>query len=51
MNETKQTDHLAGTLEAGAVALGRLDNTYSPTLVEFYGELGPDFVWVDLEHG
>ncbi len=38
-------------LEAGNVALGVLDNTYSPTLVEFYGELGLDFVWLDLEHG
>jgi 2-dehydro-3-deoxyglucarate aldolase len=33
------------------VALGVLDNAYSPTLVELYGELGADFVWVDLEHG
>ena len=38
-------------LDEGSVALGVLDNTYSLTLVEFYGELGLDFVWLDLEHG
>jgi len=38
-------------IEADEVALGVLDNTYSPTLVEFYGELGMDFVWLDFEHG
>jgi len=42
---------LATTLDSGGVALGVLDNTYSPTLVEFYGDLGVDFVWLDLEHG
>jgi 2-dehydro-3-deoxyglucarate aldolase len=45
------TNDLAATLDDGDVALGVLENTYSPTLVEFYGELGLDFVWVDLEHG
>ena len=45
------TNDLAATLERGDVALGVLDNTYSPTRVEFYGELGLDFVWLDLEHG
>ncbi|MFC7070708.1 HpcH/HpaI aldolase family protein [Halobaculum lipolyticum] len=38
-------------LDAGDVALGVLDSAYSPTLVELYGELGVDFVWIDLEHG
>jgi 2-dehydro-3-deoxyglucarate aldolase len=42
---------LRRTLEVGDVAFGVLDNAYSPTLVEFYGELGVDFVWIDLEHG
>ncbi|MFB6112769.1 MAG: HpcH/HpaI aldolase/citrate lyase family protein [Halodesulfurarchaeum sp.] len=49
-SETRRND-LAATLKEGGVALGVLDNTYSPTLVEFYGELGLDFVWIDLEHG
>ncbi|MFC7095962.1 HpcH/HpaI aldolase family protein [Halobaculum marinum] len=38
-------------LDDGGVALGVLDSAYSPTLVELYGELGVDFVWIDLEHG
>ncbi|MFC7249415.1 HpcH/HpaI aldolase/citrate lyase family protein [Halomicroarcula sp. GCM10025324] len=53
-NEKKASqpaNDLAATLNDGGVALGVLDNTYSPTLVEFYGELGIDFVWLDLEHG
>ncbi|MFC6732681.1 MULTISPECIES: HpcH/HpaI aldolase/citrate lyase family protein [unclassified Haladaptatus] len=46
-----QQNSLRRMLTDGDVALGVLDNTYSPTLVEFYGELGMDFVWIDLEHG
>lgn len=42
---------LKDRFDAGEVALSVLDNTYSPTLVEFYGELGIDVVWLDLEHG
>lgn len=38
-------------LDAGRVALGVLDNTYSPAVVELCGDLGVDFVWLDLEHG
>ncbi|WP_408959040.1 HpcH/HpaI aldolase family protein [Natrinema sp. 74] len=38
-------------LESGAVALGVLENTYSPTAVELLAGLGVDFVWIDLEHG
>lgn len=51
MANPASTNDLAATLERGDVALGLLDNTYSPTLVEFYGELDVDFVWLDLEHG
>ncbi|EMA70753.1 HpcH/HpaI aldolase [Halorubrum aidingense JCM 13560] len=51
MNASQPANELAATLDDGAVALGVLDNTYSPTLVEFYGELGVDFIWLDLEHG
>ena len=49
MGETR-TNELRRKLDDGEVALGVLDNTYSPTMVEFYGELGLDFVWLDLEH-
>lgn len=38
-------------LDDGGVALGVLDTTYSPALVELFGGLGLDFVWLDLEHG
>lgn len=51
MNAAQPTNDLAATVGEGGVAFGVLDDAYSPTLVEFYGELGADFVWVDLEHG
>ncbi|WP_394296407.1 HpcH/HpaI aldolase family protein [Natronorubrum tibetense] len=50
MATSPRTNLLRRTLEDDAVALGILENTYSPILVEFYGELGLDFVWIDLEH-
>ncbi|WP_276258835.1 HpcH/HpaI aldolase family protein [Haloglomus litoreum] len=46
-----RTNGLRARIADGEVSLGVLDNTYSPTLVEFYGDLGLDFVWIDLEHG
>jgi 2-dehydro-3-deoxyglucarate aldolase len=45
------TNQLRERVEDGGVAVGVLDSTYSPTLVEFYGDLGVDFVWLDFEHG
>lgn len=51
MKASQPANDLAAILDGGDVALGILDNTYSPTLVEFYGELDFDFVWIDLEHG
>ena len=50
MATSPRTNLLRRTIEDGGVALGILENTYNPTLVEFYGELGLDFVWIDLEH-
>ena len=50
MESQPRTNGLRKTLDADGVVLGVLDNTYSPALVEFYGELGLDFVWLDLEH-
>ncbi|MDQ2051038.1 aldolase/citrate lyase family protein [Natronolimnohabitans sp. A-GB9] len=50
MPTSPRTNLLRQTLEDDAVALGVLENTYNPTLVEFYGELGLEFVWIDLEH-
>jgi 2-dehydro-3-deoxyglucarate aldolase len=51
MAQPLPTNRLRQTVDSGDVALGVLDNTYSPTLVEFYGDLGVDFVWLDFEHG
>jgi len=44
------TNDLRSALDGESTALGALDNTYSPALVELYGDLGLDFVWIDLEH-
>ncbi|MDF9746615.1 HpcH/HpaI aldolase family protein [Natrinema salsiterrestre] len=51
MSQHPRGNALRETLEAGEVALGVLENTYSPTVVELYAALGADFVWIDLEHG
>lgn len=50
MATSPRTNDLRRTLADDAVALGILENAYDPSLVEFYGELGLDFVWIDLEH-
>ncbi|WP_247002731.1 HpcH/HpaI aldolase family protein [Halosolutus gelatinilyticus] len=50
MASSPRTNVLRETLDDDEVALGVLESTYSPTLVEFYGDLGLDFVWIDLEH-
>lgn len=51
MASSRAANELPATLRDGNVALGLLDSTYSPTVMEFCGELGLDFVWLDLEHG
>ncbi len=51
MAQSPRTNSLRTQLEGGEVALGILDDAYSPTLVELYGEMGLDFVWLDFEHG
>jgi 2-keto-3-deoxy-L-rhamnonate aldolase RhmA len=51
MPDSQRSNTLGERLENDEVALGVLDSTYSPTLVELYGDLGLDFVWIDLEHG
>ena len=51
MTASLPANDLISILNDGDVALGVLDNAYSPTLVEYYGELGVDFVWLDFEHG
>ena len=43
-------NRLRETLESGTVAYGARASTLSPALVEVYGDLGLDFVWLDFEH-
>jgi len=42
---------LRRALDAGEQVLGASAATYSPTVVEILGDVGLDFVWLDLEHG
>lgn len=37
-------------LENDAIVLGARASSFSPSLVEIYGDLGLDFVWLDFEH-
>ncbi|WP_231187094.1 aldolase/citrate lyase family protein [Haladaptatus sp. DYF46] len=50
MERERNTTSLRKRLERGDVTLGMAEDTYSPTLVELYGDLGLDFVWIDFEH-
>lgn len=50
MTQTKDTASLRNRLENGEIVLGIADDTYAPTVVELYGDLGLDFVWIDFEH-
>lgn len=45
-----QPNDVRSVLEAGGVAVGAKLATYAPALVETYGSLGLDWVWVDFEH-
>jgi len=38
------------SIENGDVVLGARSVTFSPTVIEVYGEIGIDFVWLDFEH-
>lgn len=39
------------TIEGDGVVLGARSMTYSPTVIESFGIIGLDFVWLDFEHG
>jgi len=39
------------TFDAGGKLLGARAKTHDPMIVEVYGDLGFDFVWLDFEHG
>ncbi|MFT4883786.1 MAG: 2-dehydro-3-deoxyglucarate aldolase [Natronomonas sp.] len=45
-----RTNDLRQTVEYGDVAFGVIEGVYSPMMVELVGEMGFDFVWMDLEH-
>jgi len=45
-----QRNRFRETIEEGGVVLGARSATFSPTVVELYGDLGLDFVWLDFEH-
>jgi len=47
---TDRTNPVRERIERGDVALGAQVKTYAPAAVELLGDLGLDYVWLDLEH-
>jgi len=45
-----QHNRFRETIEGDGAVLGARAATFSPTVIELYGELGLDFVWLDFEH-
>lgn len=43
-------NRLRDSLESGSYCLGARTLLGAPTIIELYGDLGLDFVWVDTEH-
>jgi 2-keto-3-deoxy-L-rhamnonate aldolase RhmA len=41
---------LQAAVESGEPVIGARTRTFSSTVIEVYGELGLDFVWLDFEH-
>ncbi len=46
-----RTNNTKAKIAEGQVALGASINFYAPGLVELYGVMGFDWVWIDCEHG
>ena len=44
-------NRIRNRLEKGEVAMGARVKTHAPALIEVYGQLALDFVWIDFEHG
>ncbi|MFC7212676.1 HpcH/HpaI aldolase/citrate lyase family protein [Saliphagus sp. GCM10025334] len=44
------TNSIRQEIESGGVVLGAETATFSPSVVEVYGDVGLDFVWLDFEH-
>ncbi|WP_336022864.1 HpcH/HpaI aldolase family protein [Halobellus salinisoli] len=45
-----QSNSLRRKIEDGGTVYGARASTFSPTVIEVFGELGVDFVWLDFEH-
>ncbi|MFB6352871.1 MAG: HpcH/HpaI aldolase/citrate lyase family protein [Halobacteriales archaeon] len=45
-----QRNRFRETIADDGVVLGARSATFSPTVIEVYGQLGLDFVWLDFEH-
>ena len=46
-----RTNNAKAKIAQGQVAIGASINFYAPGLVELYGVMGFDWVWIDCEHG
>lgn len=46
----QSANSLRSTLESGNIAFGAQTVTHQPSIVEVYGDVGLDFVWIDFEH-
>lgn len=46
----RHTNAIREALESDDVVLGAESATFSPAVVEVYGDIGLDFVWLDFEH-
>ncbi|MXR19319.1 HpcH/HpaI aldolase family protein [Halobacterium bonnevillei] len=45
-----QSNSVRRALESGDAVYGAKSSTFLPNVIEVYGELGIDFVWLDFEH-
>lgn len=46
----QHTNRIRDALAAGTAVFGAESATFSPSVVEVYGDVGLDFVWLDFEH-
>jgi 2-dehydro-3-deoxyglucarate aldolase len=49
-DEMQQSNSFRHTIAEGGVVYGARSSTFSPTVIEVFGSLGIDFVWLDFEH-
>ena len=45
-----QSNHFRESIENDDVVFGARASTFSPAVIEIYGKIGIDFVWLDYEH-